>query len=193
MDPSQPTWPERGLANDRQRFGNGPRIDELSHLPLNLQIRHEGATWLDRTMLGKSEIVPYAGFGGDVRVAWEARKQALANIGYVRDLGGGEFRAPNDLIARLEGAEINRTGKAFAAERGLDWQPSGPGDRVSGRLVGQRSSPAEGSPWSIAVRAFSSFRGTTRSPSALAQQVEGITMPGGGIDWTFGRSRGLGL
>jgi hypothetical protein len=27
----------------------------------------------------------------------------------------------------------------------------------------------------------------------LRQQVTGVTMPGGGIDWTFGRSRGLGL
>lgn len=44
--------PERGLAYDRQRFGNGPRIEEVSHLPLDRQVRHEGATWLDRTMLG---------------------------------------------------------------------------------------------------------------------------------------------
>lgn len=27
----------------------------------------------------------------------------------------------------------------------------------------------------------------------LRQQVEGVPMPGGGIDWTLGRSRGLGL
>ncbi|MEZ5656942.1 MAG: DUF3363 domain-containing protein, partial [Sphingobium sp.] len=38
--------PERGLAYDRQRFGNGPRIEEVSHLPLDRQVRHEGATWL---------------------------------------------------------------------------------------------------------------------------------------------------
>ena len=44
--------PQRGLAYDRQRFGGVPRIDELSHLPLDRQVRHEGATWLDRTMLG---------------------------------------------------------------------------------------------------------------------------------------------
>jgi hypothetical protein len=27
----------------------------------------------------------------------------------------------------------------------------------------------------------------------IDQQINGIAMPGGGIDWTFGRSRGLGL
>ncbi len=112
--------PARGLAHDRQRFGNGPRIDELSHLPLDRQVRHEGATWLDRTMLGKSETMPHGGFGGDVRAAWDARKQALADMGYVRDLGGDKFRAPSDLIEKLESAEINRAGKKFAAERGLD-------------------------------------------------------------------------
>ena len=27
----------------------------------------------------------------------------------------------------------------------------------------------------------------------LGQQISGVAMPGGGIDWSFGRSRGLGL
>ncbi|MGH7023749.1 MAG: DUF3363 domain-containing protein, partial [Caulobacteraceae bacterium] len=27
----------------------------------------------------------------------------------------------------------------------------------------------------------------------LGRHITGISMPGGGIDWTFGRSRGLGL
>jgi hypothetical protein len=130
--------PERGLAHDRQRFGKDPRIDELSDLPLDRQIRHEGATWLDRTMLeGGRETMPHTGFGGDVRTAWEARKRALADMGYARNLGGGKFHAPNDLIAQLEQAEVNRAGRKFAAERGLDWQPTGIGDHVSGKLVGQ--------------------------------------------------------
>ncbi len=83
--------PERSLAYDRQQFGNGPRIDELSHLPLDRQVRHEAATWLDRTMLGKSEAMPPKGFGGDVRAARDARKQALADMGYVSDHGGGKI------------------------------------------------------------------------------------------------------
>jgi hypothetical protein len=189
-----PDLPERGLAYDRQRFGKGPRIDELSHLPLDRQVRHEGATWLDRTMLdGGREATPQTGFGGDVRNAWEARKQALADMGYVHDLGGGKYRAPSDLIAQLEQAEVNRAGKKFAAERGLNWQPTGTGDRVSGKLVGQ-AQLASGRfamidnglgfqlvPWSDALG------------KRLGQQISGIAMTGGGIDWTLGRSRSRGL
>ncbi|GGI76293.1 hypothetical protein GCM10007973_11440 [Polymorphobacter multimanifer] len=186
--------PERGLAYDRQRFGNGPRIAELSHLPLDRQVRHEGATWLDRAMLGSGrETMPHSGFGGDVRKAWEARKQTLADMGYARDLGGGQFRAPNDLIAQLESAEVNRSGKKFAAERGLDWQPTGTGDRVSGKLVGQAQLSSGRFAMIDNGLGFQLVPWNDTLAKRLGQQVDGIPMPGGGIDWTLGRSRGLGL
>ncbi len=185
--------PERGLAYDRERFGNGPRIDELSHLPLDRQVGHEGATWLDRTMLGKSETMPQAGFGGDVRAAWDARKKALSDMGYVRDLGGGQFRAPTDLIAQLERAEINRSGNKFAAERGLDWQPTGTSDRVSGKLVGQAQLSSGRFAMIDNGLGFQLVPWNDTLAKRLGQQVDGIPMPGGGIDWTLGRNRGLGL
>lgn len=185
--------PERGLAHDRQRFGNDPRIDELSHLPLDRQVGHDGATWLDRTMLGKSEIIPHTGFGGDVRAAWDARKQALVEMGYARDLGGGQFRAPSDLIAQLESAEVNRAGKKFAAERGLDWQPTGMGDRVSGKLVGQAQLSSGRFAMIDNGLGFQLVPWNDTLAKRLGQQVDGIPMPGGGINWTLGRSRGLGL
>jgi type IV secretory pathway VirD2 relaxase len=186
--------PERGLAHDRQRFGSGPRIDELSHLPLDRQVVHEGATWLDRTMLGGGrETLPHTGFGDDMRTAWEARKQALAEMGYVRDLGGGKFRVPHDLIARLEQAEISRVGKALAAERGLAWQPTEPGDPVSGKLVGQAQLASGRFAMIDNGLGFQLVPWSDPLEKRLGQQVGGVAMPGGGIDWSFGRNRGLGL
>jgi type IV secretory pathway VirD2 relaxase len=186
--------PERGLAYDRQRFGSGPRIDELSHMPLDRQVRHEGATWLDKTMLGGGrETMPHGGFGGDVRAAWDARKQALADMGYVQNRGGGQFRAPTDLIAQLERAEINRAGKAFAAERGLDWRSTGIGDRVSGKLVGQAQLASGRFAMIDNGLGFQLVPWNDTLAKRLGQQVDGIPMPGGGIDWTLGRNRGLGL
>ncbi len=186
--------PERGLAYDRQRFGNGPRIDELSHLSLDRQVPHDGATWLDRTMLGSGrETMPYTGFGGDVRAAWDARKQALADMGYARDLGVGQFRAPSDLIAQLESAEVNRAGKKFAAERGLDWQPTGIGDHVSGKLVGQAQLTSGRFAMIDNGLGFQLVPWNDTLTKRLGQQVDGIPMPGGGIDWTLGRNRGLGI
>ena len=185
--------PERGLAYDIKRHGSGPRIDELSHLPLDRQVGHEGATWLDRTMLDGREPVPKSGFGYEVHVAWNARKQALANLGYVRDLGGGQYRAPADLIAQLERAEVNRAGRKFAAERGLDWQPTGTGDQVSGKLVGQAQLSSGRFAMIDNGFGFQLVPWNDTLAKRLGQQVDGIPMPGGGIDWTLGRSRGLGL
>lgn len=114
--------PERGHAYDRQRFGKGPRIDELSHLSLDRQVRHEGTTWLDRTMLdGGRENIPHTGFGGDVCNAWEARKKALADMGYARDLSGGKFRAPSDLLPQIDAPTLLICGQADALF-GVDYQ-----------------------------------------------------------------------
>jgi hypothetical protein len=186
--------PERGLVYDRQRFGNGPRVDELSHLPLDRQVRHEGATWLDKTMLGGGrETLPHTGFGGDVRAAWETRKQTLAGMGYVRDLGGGKFRAPTDLIPQLEQAEITRVGKAFAAERGLAWQPTATGDPVSGKLVGQAQLTSGRFAMIDNGLGFQLVPWSDPLEKRLGQQIGGVAKGDGGIEWTFGRSRGLGL
>jgi hypothetical protein len=57
-------------------------------------------------------------------------------MGYVNDRGNGHVRAPRDLIQRLETADIERTGRAFAAERGLEWRAVVPGNYVTGQLVG---------------------------------------------------------
>jgi type IV secretory pathway VirD2 relaxase len=186
--------PERGLAYDRQRFGKGPRIDELSHLSLDRQVRHEGATWLDRTMLESGrETMPHTGFGADVRNAWKARKRALADMGYARDVGGGEFRAPSDLIAQLERAEVHRAGRKFAAERGLSWQPTGTGDRVSGKLVGQAQLASGRFAMIDNGLGFQLVPWNDALGKRFGQQIDGIAMSGGGIDWTLGRSRSRGL
>jgi type IV secretory pathway VirD2 relaxase len=185
---------DRGLAHDRQRFGTGPRIEELSHLSLDRQMRHEGATWLDRTMLdGGRETLPHTGFGGDVRAAWETRKRVLADMGYVRDLGAGSFRAPNDLIAQLESAEITREGRKFAAQRGAEWRPAVTGEAVSGRLVGQARLASGRFAMIDDGLGFSLVPWNNVLERRLGQTVSGIPMPGGGVNWSVGRNRGLGL
>lgn len=112
---------------------------------------------------------------------------------HVADRGGGRFRAPSDLIAQLERAEINRVGKAFAAERGLDWQATGTGERVSGKLVGQAQLASGRFAMIDNGLGFQLVPWNDALGKRLGQQVDGIPMPGGGIDWTLGRSRGLGL
>lgn len=87
---------ERGLAYDLARDGAGVRINTVSPIGLDRQVSHEGAAWLDRTMIGHRDMVVEHGFGADV--AWDKRKLALADMGLAKVVGDGNFRALRDLI-----------------------------------------------------------------------------------------------
>jgi Protein of unknown function (DUF3363) len=157
-------------------------------------VRHEGATWLDRTMLGNDrQALAQGGFGGDVQSAWSKRRAALADMGYIRDAGEGRYHAPRDLIERLERVEIERAGRKFAAERELEWQAAKPRERVAGTLVGQAQLASGRFAMIDNGLGFQLVPWNDTLTKRLGQQVEGIPLPGGGIDWTFGRSRGLGI
>jgi len=80
--------PERGHAYDLARDGANIRVSILSPTGLDAEIGHEGATWLDRELVSPQRMaLTNEGFGKEVKVALEKRKQALANMGHVNDLG----------------------------------------------------------------------------------------------------------
>ena len=190
-----PDLPDRGQAYDLGRDGAHIRASILSRTDLGSQIGHSGATWLDRELASRQRIaLADEGFGQEVKAALDRRKQTLIDMGYATDLGGGQVRAPKNLIQRLEAADIERTGKALAAQRGREWQPTVPGNYVSGQLVGsaQLSSGRRFAmiddglgfslvPWQPALERH------------VGRHISGVAMPGGRVDWSFGRSRGLGI
>jgi type IV secretory pathway VirD2 relaxase len=191
--------PERGQAYDLERDRANIRVSVLSPTGLDQQIGHDGATWLDRELVSRQRIVLAGeGFGQEVRAGLEKRKQALATMGHVNDLGDGRFRAPRDLIQRLEAADIERTGRVLAAERGSQWRPAGPGNHISGQLVG--STQLSSGRFAM-IESFSGDGGLGFSlvpwqpvlDNRIGQHISGVAMPGGGVDWSFARSRGLGL
>jgi len=80
----------------------------------------------------------------------------------------------------------------MAKARGLTFKPAEAGNYVSGTLVGATTLG------SGKFAMIDDGLGFSLVPwhSVLEQrlrQVAGVAMPGGGIDWTFGRTRGLGL
>jgi type IV secretory pathway VirD2 relaxase len=191
--------PARGQAYDLARDRANIRISILSPTGLDQQICHDGATWLDRELVSRQRMVLVdEGFGRELRVALEKRKQALAAMGHVNDLGDGRLSAPRDLIQRLEAADIERAGKALAAERGLQWRPAIPGNSVAGQLVG--STQLSSGRFAM-IESFSGDGGLGFSlvpwqpvlDKRIGQHISGIAMPIGGVDWSFARSRGLGL
>ena len=81
----------------------------------------------------------------------------------------------------------------FSAETGLAYRPSAEGEHVSG-FYRQRVTLSSGRfamiddgmgfqlvPWRPALE------------QQLGQQVTGVMAPGGNVEWSFGRKRGLGI
>jgi type IV secretory pathway VirD2 relaxase len=191
--------PERGQAYDLARDRANISIRVLSPTGLDQQIGHDGATWLDRELVSGQRIaLAGEGFGQEVRAALDRRKQALVNMGHVTDVGGGNIRAPKDLIQRLEAVDLERAGRVLAAERGLQWRPAVPGNHISGQLIGsvQLSSGRFAMIESLRGDGGLGFSLVPWQPlldKRTGQHISGFVMPGGGVDWSFARSRGLGL
>lgn len=59
----------------------------------------------------------------------------LGDMGYATDRGDGRTHAPQDLIRRLEAANIARAGKVLAAKHGREWRRAAPGNFVAERLI----------------------------------------------------------
>lgn len=166
----------------------------LSTFDLERQITSDGATWLDRELVSPNRTpLTQAGFGTEVSQAMERRKDSLVDQGLATRTSEGGTRAPKDLIARLEQQEIARVGPEMAKARGLTFKPAEVGNYVSGTLVGAANLGSGKFAMIDDGLGFSLVPWQPVLEQRLGRQVTGVTMPGGGIDWTFGRSRGLGL
>jgi hypothetical protein len=186
--------PACGQAYDLAREGANIRVSILSPTGLDGQIGHEGATWLDRELTSRQRTtLADEGFGREVKAALEKRKQSLVDMGHATVQDDGQVRMPKDLIQRLETTDIERTGKALAAERGLEWRPAVPGNYVAGQLVGSTQLSSGRFAMIDDGLGFSLVPWRPALEQHLGRHVSGIAMPGGGVDWSFGRSRGLGL
>jgi plasmid replication initiation protein len=111
-------------------------------------------------------------------------------------LGGiGRGRGQRDYLllkSALKQSEVERAIKSIASQTGLEHQSAKPGEIVSG-LYRQRIDLAAGRfamldagtgfelvPWKPELEQF------------LGKQLNGVAMPGGGIEWELGRGRGIG-
>jgi hypothetical protein len=184
---------ERGQAYDLAGGGGGPRIKSLSPQNLERQIASDAATWLDRELTAREPLViADAGFGRDVKDALHRRTNRLVQMGYAT-LREGAIQVSAQAVANLEWREVERVGRQMATERGLTFTPSKAGEYVNGRLAGVAS---------LASGRFAmiedglGFRLVPWQPvleRRIGQFITGIQREAGGIEWEFGRKRGLGL
>ncbi|MBN9505369.1 MAG: DUF3363 domain-containing protein [Altererythrobacter sp.] len=163
-----------------------------SDLSIAEQVTAPGATWLDRQLVAREPAATGSGFGAEIRDAMTARAEHLAGEGLARRQGQRWVFA-RDLLNTLRARELDDAAHAIADRTGLAHRPSAPGEHVTG-LYRERVTLASGR--FAMIEEGLGFQLVPWRP-ALEQQlgspVAGTMTPGGGVDWTFGRQRGLGL
>ena len=184
----------RGQAYDLARDRANIRISILSPTGLDSQIGHDGATWLDRELaLLSRTTLANTGFGREVTEAMERRRQSLVRMGHAVRLEDGRIRVSNDFVANLERTEVTRVGKTMAAERGMKFTVAKTGEYVSGTLFG---STQLASGRFAMIDDGTGFQLVPWQPvleKRIGQHITGIMRSAGGIEWGFGRKRGLGI
>jgi hypothetical protein len=164
-----------------------------SDLPLEQQITAIGATWLDRQAIAR-EPVPLGGggFGADVRDALERRAEHLIGQGLAERQSRGVSFSRN-LIETLRSRELDALRERLTVETGQAAVKAGTGEYVAGTYR-RRFDLASGR--FAMVDDSLGFQLVPWSPSLeqhLGRHVAGVARGDGGIDWSFGRKRGIGL
>jgi hypothetical protein len=162
-----------------------------SDLTLQEQVAAPGATWLDRQLLSRDTALG-SGFGTEVQDAMDRRIEHLVAEGLVRRQGQQTVYA-GDLLATLRRRELDQVASKLSAETGLSYQPLAEGERVVG-VYRQQVVLSSGRfamiddglgfqlvPWRPALERH------------INEYVAGVILPGGRVDWSFGRKRGLSL
>jgi type IV secretory pathway VirD2 relaxase len=162
-----------------------------SDLALQEQVAAPGATWLDRQLLSRDTTIG-SGFGADVRDAMDRRIDHLVTEGLARRQGQQTVFA-RDLLDTLRRREIKEVASKLSVETGLAYQPAGEGEHVAGiyrrRVVlssGRFAMIDDGLgfqlvPWRPALERH------------INEHVAGVVLPGGRVDWSPGRKRGLSI
>ncbi len=156
---------------------------------LEEQINADGATWLDKQLVGRAPVsIKRAGFGKQVEAALEKRSKHLIGAGLAERAGDG-IKYRKNLLTTLRYQELRRLGAKLAEESGIPYREAGDGQLVSGtyrravNLMSGKFAFIEKSheftlvPWRDVLE------------RNRGKHVEGV-IKGQSISWNLGRKRG---
>jgi hypothetical protein len=162
-----------------------------SDLSIEAQATANGATWLDRQLVARDPVDLGGGFGLEVKQTMEARAAHLIQDGMARR-DGERILFNRNLIGTLRQRELDALGDTLAAETGISFQKSADGEYVG--VYRQRFALASGR--FAMIDDGLGFKLVPWTPSIekhIGQHISGVARADGGVDWSFGRKRGLGL
>ncbi|MGU3400458.1 relaxase/mobilization nuclease domain-containing protein [Brucellaceae bacterium D45D] len=176
-------------AQGRRRVALAVRSD----LDIERQVKARGATWLDRQNIAREPVsLSNGGFGAEVRGALDRRTEHLIEQGFAERQGRSVIFNRN-LLCTLRDQEVGTLADKIAGQTGRTFIQSGSGDYVAGTYR-QRFMLASGR--FAMIDNGLGFQLVPWSPSLekqLSRHVSGVSRSDGGVDWSFGRKRGLGL
>lgn len=168
------------------------RLRVRSDLSLAQQVSADGATWLDRQLVGRGpEALAAGGFGEEVRRAMDQRIDHLADRGLARRSGQRVLFA-RDLLETLRARDLDAAARRLESQTGAPHTPTDSEGRIGG-VYRQRLVLASGR---FAV--IDDGLGFTLVPwrpeleRHFGRHVEGTWAVGRGVDWSFSRVRGIG-
>jgi hypothetical protein len=164
------------------------RLEVLSPVPIERLGRAQGATWLDRLLLGNDpEPLRDGGFGREVRGALTARRQWLLDEQLAQE-EGGETRYRRNLLAILQRRELLRAAAELEEVLQIPHVEAEPGMRMYGRLD-RRLDLASGRFALIAgSRAFTLVPWRDDMARHLGRELD-AKIGSSGISWSIGRGR----
>lgn len=182
-----PDFLSRAQAHDAQRAADGI-IELRSYLPIEQQVRAQGATWLDHQMVGDTRNLSPQGFGAQVRGALQDRGDFLVEQGLAERHGSRVVLARN-LLATLRDRELAEMGKVIQDQTGLFHRPLREGERANG--IYRRSVQLASGRFAMLDdgMGFSLVPWRPVVEQRLGQQVSAIVR-GSSVTWELGRQRG---
>jgi type IV secretory pathway VirD2 relaxase len=164
-----------------------------SDLDIRAQTTASGATWLDRQSIAREPAaLSQGGFGAEVREAMERRTDHLVEQGLAERQGQRVVFARR-LLDTLRRRELDALGEKIAGQTGMPFNRAEGGEYVAGTYR-QRFALASGR--FAMIDNGRGFQLVPWSPSLerqLGRHIAGVARGDGGVDWSFGRKRGLGL
>lgn len=180
----------RAAAHDAGRNARA-NVRILSTFDLERQIGSDGATWLDRRLVGAgaADLSP-AGFGGQVREAMERRRDHHLDHGDAARQPDGRIAYRRNLIAALRDRDVARAGEELATRKALPFRMATDGETVTGAFTG--TTQLASGKFAIVEKSheFTLVPWRPVIDRQLGREVIGVVQ-GGSVSWRVGRQRGL--
>lgn len=167
-------------------------LSMLSALTLEQQVTASGPTWLDQQLAAPDSALFGEGFGQEVHRALSERATNLVAQG-LGHMQNGKPVLGDHLLDELKQRELAEATRNISRSTGLMVLPSGLGDHVAGTC---RQQVDLNSGRFAMIDNGMGFQLVPWEPALarrLGQEVSGLINHHGGVDWSFDRSRSIGL